>query len=177
VVAANDKLYVVDATGPTSTADTVQNVVNSALASPAAIGTGTPAAGTFTTLKATGVADGLINVTVTTAATTIDSAVQKTGYFINNGDSAAKGIYTLPTAAVGLSYCVRNYTALTGATAVITWQTSAAGQYIDLDGVKTGSGKAVKSAGGLADSSCVVGISTTEWIIYVQSGSWAIDNS
>lgn len=53
VAPATDKLYVIDATGPSSKADTVQTVVDSALAAPAAIGSGTPAAGSFTTLGST----------------------------------------------------------------------------------------------------------------------------
>jgi len=131
---------------------------------------------TGTSLATTGIIDGKVNVTVTTNATTIDSAVQKQGYFINNGDSAAKGIYTLPTAALGLQYCIALYSEhATGATAVMKFQTSAAAQYIALDGVRTASGGLIKSTGAAGDSACVVGISTTEWVAFHSSGTWSKD--
>jgi hypothetical protein len=133
-------------------------------------------AATGTSLVATGIIDGKVNVTVTTAATTIDSGVQSQGYFINNGDSAAKGIYTLPTAAAGLQYCIALYSEhATGATAVMKFQTSAAGQYIALDGVRTASGGLIKSTGAAGDAACVVGISATEWVAYHSSGTWSKD--
>lgn len=131
---------------------------------------------TGTSLVATGIIDGKVNVTITTAATTINSATQSQGYFINNGDSAAKGIYTLPTAAAGLQYCIALYSEhATGATAVMKFQTSAAGQYIALDGVRTASGGLIKSTGAAGDAACVVGISATEWVAYHSSGTWSKD--
>ena len=133
-------------------------------------------AATGTSLYATGIVDGKVPVTITTDATTINSTTQKSGYFVNNGDSAAKGIYTLPTAAAGLQYCIALYSEhATGATAVMKFQTSASGQYIALDGVRTASGGLIKSTGAAGDAACVVGISATEWIAYHSSGTWSKD--
>jgi hypothetical protein len=133
-------------------------------------------AATGTSLLATGRVDGLVGVTITTDATTISSTSNKQAYYINNGDSAAKGIYTLPTAAAGLQYCIALYSEhATGATAVMKFQTSASGQYIALDGVRTASGGLIKSTGAAGDAACVVGISATEWIAYHSSGTWSKD--
>jgi hypothetical protein len=131
---------------------------------------------TGTSLYATGRIDGLTGVTLSTAAsaTTISSTLNKVMTYYNRGDSDAHSIYTLPTAAEGLYYCVRNYT---GITTVVKFQTSAAGQYIDVDGVNTASGKAVKSSGALGDSACVQGVDATHWVLWMNSGLWSIDNS
>lgn len=119
--------------------------------------------------------DGLVGLTLSTAGspTTISSTNNKVAFYLNQGNSEANSVYTLPTAAAGLQYCVRNYT---GIVQPIKFQTSAAGQYIDLDGTNTASGKAVKSSGALADSACVVGVDATHWILFQQCGTWTIDN-
>ena len=133
-------------------------------------------AATGTSLLATGRVDGMVGVNVTTDATTISSTNNKSAYYINNGDSAAKGIYTLPTAAAGLQYCITLYSEhATGSTAVMKFQTSASGQYIALDGIRTASGGLIKSTGAAGDAACVVGISATEWIAYHSSGTWLKD--
>jgi hypothetical protein len=133
-------------------------------------------AATATSLMATGRVDGTVGMTITTDATTISSTSNKAAYYINNGDSAAKGIYTLPAAAAGLQYCIALYSEhATGATAVMKFQTSASGQYIALDGVRTASGGLIKSTGAAGDAACVVGISATEWIAYHSSGTWSKD--
>ena len=93
-------------------------------------------------------------------------------YFWNIGNSAANSIFTLPTAAAGLQYCIRNYT---GITKVMKFQTSAAGQYIDLDGVNTATGGLIKSAGAAGDGACVVGVDATHWVSYHSSGTWSKD--
>jgi hypothetical protein len=133
-------------------------------------------AATGTSLLATGRIDGTVGMVLSTAnsATTISSTDNKSSYYMNQGDSAAHSVYTLPTAAAGLQYCVRNYT---GITQVIKFQTSASGQYIDLDGTNTGSGKAVKSGGAAGDAGCVVGVDATHWMFYTNKGTWAIDNT
>jgi hypothetical protein len=124
----------------------------------------------------TGVIDGLSPMTITTSATcTISSntsgcpygGTYKSGYSINNDGSTAV-TYTLPTAAAGLQYCVRN---IAGATGTLTIQTSASGQYIDNAGTNTASGGYVISSGALGDSGCVVAIDTTHWELYNTSAT------
>jgi hypothetical protein len=124
-----------------------------------------------TSLFATGRVDGLVGVTVTTSATSIDSTSNKSAYYFNNGATAADSIFSLPTAAVGLQYCVKNYT---GVTKQLRIATSAAGQYIDMDGALIPSGGYVISASPDANASgaCFVGATTTRWIMYTQKGTW-----
>jgi hypothetical protein len=131
-------------------------------------------AATGTSLLATGRIDGTVGMVLSTAgsATTIDSTSNKASYYMNQGNSAANSIFTLPTAAAGLQYCARNYT---GITQVLKFQTSAAGQYIDLDGVNTASGGLIKSGGAAGDAACVVGVDATHWVAYPSKGTWTKD--
>jgi len=131
-------------------------------------------AATGTSLYATGRIDGTVGVTLSTAnsATTIDSTSNKSSYYFNQGDSDAHSIYTLPTAAAGLQYCVKNYT---GISRVVTFQTSAAGQYIDLDGTNSASGGFIHSAGAAGDGACVVGTDATHWVAFPVKGTWSRD--
>jgi len=170
VITFPDAAITVARTDAANTFTGVQTMTSPALTTPA-IGAATGAS-----LYATGRVDGLVGAVITTDATTISSTDNKSSYYINNGDSAAKGIYTLPTAAAGLQYCIVLYSEhATGATAVMKFQTSASGQYIALDGVRTASGGLIKSTGAAGDAACVVGISATEWIAYHSSGTWSKD--
>jgi hypothetical protein len=145
-------------------------------AAPAAGSTGivTIGAATATSLAATGVVDGLVNIVMSTAtsATAISSATYKTAYFFNQGNSAANSIYTLPTAAAGLQYCVKNYT---GISQVIKFQTSASGQYIDLGGTLSNSGGDVKTGGAAGDGMCVIGVDAAHWVAYCSSGTCSLN--
>jgi len=145
-------------------------------AAPAAGSTGivTIGAATATSLAATGVVDGLVNIVISTASspTTISSATYKTAYYFNQGNSAANSIYTLPTAAAGLQYCVKNYT---GISQIIKFQTSASGQYIDLGGTLCTSGGDVKTAGAAGDGMCVIGVDATHWVAYCSSGTCSLN--
>ncbi len=145
-------------------------------AAPAAGSTGitTIGAATATSLAATGVVDGLVNVVISTASspTTISSATYKTAYFFNQGNDNADSIYTLPTAAAGLQYCVKNYT---GIVAVLKFQTSASGQYIDLGGTLSNSGGDVKTGGAAGDGMCVIGVDATHWVAYCSAGSCSLN--
>lgn len=139
--------------------------------------TGTPALGaaTATSLMATGRVDGTVGTLTSTAASPTTIVVATHGnasYFWNIGDSAANSIFTLPTAAAGLQYCAKNYT---GITTVLKFQTSAAGQYIDLFGVNTASGGLIKTAGAAGDGMCVVGVDATHWVAYCSYGTCTKD--
>jgi len=137
----------------------------------------TPAIGaaTGTSLMATGRVDGTTGMLISTAAsaTTVVIATHgHTSYFMNIGDNAAHSIFTLPTAEAGLQYCFKNYT---GITQVLTIQTSAAGQYIDLDGTNTATGGFIHSGGAAGDGACVVGVDATHWVAYKNLGTWTVD--
>ncbi len=132
-------------------------------------------AATGTSLMATGRVDGTVGMLISTAASPTTIVVATHGnasYFMNIGNSAANSIFTLPTAAAGLQYCAKNYT---GITTVLKFQTSAAGQYIDLDGVNTATGGLIKSAGAAGDGACVVGVDATHWVAFPHSGTWTKD--
>jgi hypothetical protein len=134
-------------------------------------------AATGTSLMATGRVDGTVGMFLpaANAALTISVATHgNSAYFMNTGDSDAHSIYTLPVAVAGIQYCIANYT---GISTKIKFQTSGAGQYIDLDGTLTGSGKGVKFAGAAGDKGCVVGVDATHWIFYTGKGAPAIDNT
>lgn len=191
--AAGDMWYAASGTtmGRLPAGATTEVLVGGGAAPPAwttATGTGAPVragtptlvtpvigAATGTSLIVTGRLDGTVGMLESTAgsATTISVATHgSSSYFMNKGDSDAHSIFTLPTAAAGLQYCIRNYT---GITTVLKFQTSAAGQYIDLDGVNTATGGLIKSAGAAGDAACVVGVDATHWAAYVQKGTWSKD--
>lgn len=117
---------------------------------------------------ATGIVDGTTPITITTGSTATLGGTYHSGYTFNN-DGAAAVTYTLPTAAPGLQYCVASYT---GATGTLKVATSASGQFIDNAGTNTASGGYVISGGALGDAGCFIGMSTTNWKLYVQSGTW-----
>jgi hypothetical protein len=127
-----------------------------------------------TSLAATGVVDGLVNIVLSsaTSATTISSATYKTAYYFNQGNSAANSIYTLPTAAAGLQYCVKNYT---GITQPLKFQTSASGQYIDLNGTLSNTGGDIKTGGAAGDGMCVIGVDAAHWVAYCSSGTCSLN--
>jgi hypothetical protein len=131
-------------------------------------------AATGTSLLVTGRVDGTVSVVLSTAnaATTISSTSNKSAYYMNRGDSDAHSIYTLPTAAEGLQYCAKNYT---GITTVVTFQTSASGQYIDLDGTNSASGGFIHSDAAAGVGACVIGVDATHWVAYPNKGSWTRD--
>jgi len=98
-----------------------------------------------------------------------------TGYSFNQHATAAQAVtYTLPTAQAGRQYCVANsFNGSAANTGVLTIATSASGQFIVFtDGTLTATGGNVTSGGAAADAACVVGIDSTHWQLFVQSGSW-----
>jgi hypothetical protein len=135
------------------------------------------------TLIASGIVDGKAPVTLTTGAScTLGTASgcnatkYLSGYTFNQDATAAAAItYTLPTAAVGLQYCVKNsYNGSAADTGTLTIQTSASGQFIIVNGTPSATGGFVISGGAAGDAACVVGISTTQWEFYAQVGTWAL---
>jgi hypothetical protein len=132
-------------------------------------------AATGTSLMATGRVDGTVGMLESTADAALTVSVATHGhssYFMNKGNSAANSIVTLPTAESGLQYCSKNYT---GITQVLTLQTSAAGQYIDLDGTLTATGGFIHSDGAAGDGVCVIGVNATTWVAYPSKGTWNRD--
>jgi hypothetical protein len=128
---------------------------------------GSTGAITSTSVVAAGIVDGEAPVTIETAAFSFGITYSTGYYIVNNGSTATTG--TLPTAAAGKQYCVRNIAA---ATSALTIQTSASGQYIDNAGGYTASGGYVVSGGALGDAACIVAIDTTHWLLYISSGTW-----
>lgn len=133
-------------------------------------------AATATSLLASGTVDGQAPVTLTTTSTATLGGTYNSGYTINHEGTAATAVtYTLPTAAVGKQYCVKNGNNGTAAnTGVLTLQTSAAGQSIVYNGTAGASDGTLVSGGAAGDSACVVGISTTQWEAYAQVGTWTV---
>lgn len=136
-----------------------------------------------TTLISAGIVDGKAPVTLTTGASCTlgtasgcNSTKYLSGYTINQEATAATAItYTLPTAAAGLQYCVKNGNNGSAAdTGTLEILTSAAGQFIDVNGTLSATGGYVISGGAAGDAACVVGIDSTHWEFYAQVGAWAI---
>ena len=133
-------------------------------------------------LLASGIVDGEAPVTVTTVtsctlgtASGCNSTAYDSGYTFNQYATAATGVaYTLPTAAAGKQYCVRNsYNGSAANTGVLTVNTSASGQFlIDVDGTLGSTGGHITSGGAGGDAACFVGVDTTHWQVYVQKGTW-----
>ncbi len=132
-------------------------------------------AATGTSLLATGLVDGQAPVIVTTGTTGTPGATYNHSYSFNEEATAGTGVnYTLPTAAPGKQYCIANaYYGSNPNTGVLTITTSASGQFIIFtDGTLSASGGNVTSGGAAADGACVVGVDSTHWFLYVQSGTW-----
>lgn len=135
---------------------------------PSTLATAFAGAVTAPSFAATGIVDGEAPITTTTTTPVTLGGTYHSGYTFNN-DGATAVTYTLPTAAAGLQYCVANYT---GATGTLKVATSATGQFIDNAGANTASGGYVISGGALGDAGCFVGMSSTNWKLYIQGGTW-----
>ena len=113
----------------------------------------------------------LATVTITTGTT----ATLSTDYTFNQNATAGAAVaYTLPTASAGNQKCVANsYNGSAADTGVLTVNTSASGQFVIFtDGTLSASGGNVTSGGAAADAACFVGLDTTHWQQYTQSGTW-----
>ena len=144
---------------------------------------------TPTSVIAAGIVDGLVPVTATTVtsctlgtASGCDTNKYSSGFTFNEYATAGTGVvYTLPTAAAGLQYCVGNgYNGSAANTGTLEFLTSSVGQYIiGVAGVPSASGGYVISNGAAGDAACVVGVkvgadSTHYWQLYVQRGTWTL---
>ena len=125
---------------------------------------------------ASGIVDGQAPVTITTGSTATLGGTYSSGYTVNHEGTAATAVtYTLPTAAAGKQYCVKNGNNGSAAdTGVLTLQTSAAGQSIVYNGTAGASDGYPVSGGAAGDAACVVGISSTQWEAYAQVGTWTV---
>jgi len=131
-------------------------------------------AATATSVLATGIVDGTapIVITATSAGYTL-GATYKSGYtFTNPVAAAATFNFTLPTAAAGLQYCVGNGATKTG---ILKVMSSAAGQYIDLDGTLSATGGFVSATAVAGNFGCFVGIDATNWKAIPTKGTWSRD--
>ena len=129
-------------------------------------------AATGTSLLATGIVDGATPITLTEGDSANIGGTYKSGYTFNgNANIGNATTYTLPTAAAGLQFCIKN---IDGRTGVLRLNTSAAGQYIDLDGTVSASGGYLTSGGAAGDGVCVVGVSNIYWVGYTQKGTWTV---
>jgi hypothetical protein len=122
-----------------------------------------------------GFVDGTAPVTITTGTTATLGGTYKSGYTFNQEATAAQAVaYTLPTAAVGRSYCVGNsWNGSAATTGVLTVNASASGQFIIFtDGTLSATGGNVTSGGAAADFACFVGVDATHWYFKPSSGTW-----
>ena len=158
----------------TNLTDTVTGTGSVVLATTPTLVTPILGAATATSLLATGIVDGTapIVITATSAGYTL-GATYKSGYtFTNPVAAAATFNFTLPTAAAGLQYCVGNGATKTG---ILKVMSSAAGQYIDLDGTLSASGGFVSATAVAGNFGCFVGIDATNWKAIPTKGVWSRD--
>jgi hypothetical protein len=127
-------------------------------------------------LLASGIVDGTAPITLTTGASATLGGTYNTGYTFNQHATAATAItYTLPTAAAGKQYCVKNsYNGSAADTGTITLQTSATGQFLISNGTLSATGGYIISAGAAGDAACAIAIDSTHWEVYAQSGTWTL---
>jgi hypothetical protein len=105
-------------------------------------------------------------VTISTSSTVTVSAV---GFYLNNASGAVT--YNLPaitSAMVNAQFCFRNAVTRSGA---VTIQLPAA-TFMDNFGANGSAAGTLVSTGALADSVCVVAVSTTQYIAYIGLGNW-----
>lgn len=119
----------------------------------------------------------LLPITITTGSSATLGADYSNGLTINQEATAGQAVtYTLPTAAEGLNYCVKNgYNGSAADTGTLTLQTSATGQFIDLNGTLGATGGYLISGGAGGDYACVIGIDATHWVALPTVGSWTLD--
>lgn len=129
-----------------------------------------------TTMLVTGILDGQAPVTLTTGSTATLGGTYNSGYTINHEGTAATAVtYTLPVAAAGKQYCVKNGNNGSAAdTGVLTLQVSGAGQSIVYNGTAGASNGSFVSGGAAGDAACVIGVDSTHWEAYAQIGIWTV---
>lgn len=118
----------------------------------------------------------VVNTVVDTSSpVTVSSTLASEYHFNENATAATAMTYNLPTAAAGKQFCISNANNGSAAnTGVLTFATSATGQFITFtDGTQSATGGNVTSGGAASDAACVVGIDSTHWQLYVQRGTWA----
>ncbi len=127
-------------------------------------------------LLVTGIIDGESPITLTTGSTATLGGTYNSGYTFNQEATAATAvIYTLPTAAAGKQFCIKNsYNGSAADTGALRFSTSASGQYIIYSGVLSATNGYIISGGAAGDSACVVGIDATHWEAYAQVGTWTL---
>lgn len=116
-----------------------------------------------------------VTVTVDTSTPVTVSGTNLSTYHFNENATAGTAItYNLPTAAAGIQKCFTNaYNGTAANTGVLTIATSATGQFIIFtDGTLSATGGNVTSGGAAHDAACVVGVDSTHWQLFVQSGVW-----
>lgn len=127
-------------------------------------------------LLVAGTLDGSAPVTISLGTSTALGGTYKSGYTFNQNSSAAIAVsYSLPVAAAGEQYCVKNsYNGTAANTGAITLQTSGTGQFLISNGALSASGGYIVSAGAAGDALCAVAINSTQWETYAQSGTWTL---
>jgi len=124
-------------------------------------------AATGTSLILSGVLQGLVPVTVTTAATLVLTTANTKGDMHQNGDADAID-YTLPGAAAGLSVCF-----MAGEfTGVITVDPVDGTDTIYLNGASIGAGDVIQSPGTVGDFICLIAIDSTKWYTLGEINTW-----
>lgn len=157
-----------------TTANGVSGTVATATTTPAI--TVTLGAITPSSIAATGIVDGRAPVTITTASTATLGGTFQSGYTLNQEATAGTAVtYTLPVAAAGKQYCIKNsYNGSAGTTGILTLITSATGQFMIYNGAVSATHGQIVSGGALGDAVCAVGIDATHWEIYTQQGTWTL---
>lgn len=120
------------------------------------------------------------------AASGCASVPYNSGYTYNqygSGANSSEVTYTLPATPVfstGLAkqYCVANdnNNGSTGVDSGILRVNANTGQHIRYKGTVGASAGYVASAGAAGDAACFVGVNTTDWVVYVQVGTWTQDS-
>jgi hypothetical protein len=124
----------------------------------------------------TGILDGQAPVTITTGASPSLGGTYNSGYTFNQEPTANTAVtYTLPAPVAGKQYCVKNSNngsaADTGALKVIVANTGTQSEI--WNGAVSSSGY-ITSGGAAGDAACFVGISSTQWEVYVEVGNWTL---
>jgi hypothetical protein len=114
-------------------------------------------------------------VNITTGASSTITGTNTLNY--NQEATAATAVtYTLPAPTAGQQHCVKNSNngsaADTGVLEILVANTGT--QSLILNGAKSTAAGNITSSGAAGDSACVVGISTTQWEVYVSVGTWTL---
>jgi len=131
-------------------------------------------AATGTSLLATGIVDGLTNITISTSTpVTVGGAGKLQGVYLNQHATPATAmVYNLPVASAGQQFIVKNSHGAGGANTGVLTIHPVTSSYINYNGTNCTVSYDLVSGGAAGDYAAVVGTDATHWEVVGYKGTW-----